>query len=319
MSQDNDDPPSRPDSAFDGALRSLGGLCEHQTAIEAAAASAAGLVQPHTTALQSALASLASLSQNRTAVEAAAASPAGLVQPHTTALQSALASLASLYQNRTAIEDAAISVAGALRSHPTTLRSALASMAGLYERESAVAAAAASTVSWAQSHQAAFQSAVTKLHSAQFGGLVAELTDPNRSVSGPVTQALEEVRNALNDGLRSTATSSAHEATAADPEWAPDEFTAALDAFIAVGLAGKDFLVNSMTLAWLLTLRQVDRAWGRKAARQALAGFIAAAATLVLTAWLVGDADKATSEALVMAAPLPLGILVAIWSKVGGK
>jgi hypothetical protein len=78
------------------------------------------------------------------------------------------------------------------------------------------------------------------------------------------------------------------------------EFDEALNACIALALLGKDFVVNG-TLACLVTVKEVLDLWGLKAARQAVAIFLSVGVTLVIGAWLVNDAHKSASDALVTA------------------
>jgi hypothetical protein len=80
-------------------------------------------------------------------------------------------------------------------------------------------------------------------------------------------------------------------------------------------LAGKDLA----TAAWLLTVRQIRWAYGHKAAGDALAIFIALAATFILAAWLVDDAHKPVSEAFIVAAAVPLAVLGLLWMGGRGK
>jgi len=102
------------------------------------------------------------------------------------------------------------------------------------------------------------------------------------------------------------------------PGGTQDDFIPTLDAFIALGLAGKDLTVNTTAVAWLLTVRQVHRVSGRKAARQALIVFIYVAITVAGAAWMVND-DMTPSEATFIAAAVPLTVLVSVWNKLGGE
>ncbi len=132
---------------------------------------------------------------------------------------------------------------------------------------------------------------------------------------------IEEASRALADSEFTAVESDGGSRMAADDVQADGDFTAALDAFIAVGLAGKDLLANT-ALPCLLTVRQVRRVWGYKAARQALAVFIAVTVTVFWAAWLVNDAGKAPSEALAIASAPPLAtlaVLVTVWGRGNGK
>ena len=81
---------------------------------------------------------------------------------------------------------------------------------------------------------------------------------------------------------------------------------------------GKDLAVNTTALAWLVTVREVNHLWGRKAARQALALFIYVAVTVAGAAWMLNH-GKTASEATFIAAALPLTVLVSVWNRLGGE
>ena len=75
---------------------------------------------------------------------------------------------------------------------------------------------------------------------------------------------------------------------------APEEVEGApslLDGLIAVGLAGRDLAINSTTLAWLITIRQVRRACGSAAARKVAVIMMATALTVVGILWSAADGE----------------------------
>jgi hypothetical protein len=149
---------------------------------------------------------------------------------------------------------------------------------------------------------------------AQYDVLVKKLDDPLLDSTSSVASTIADLGDALERSEHSAPAD--HGEQGSDPG---DEFIATIDAFIAVGLAGRDLVVNTTVLAWLIVVRQVDRVWGRKLARQALAIFITAAVTLTLTAWTVVEGNQPLSAAVVGAVGTPLSILMAIWGKLGGE
>jgi hypothetical protein len=151
----------------------------------------------------------------------------------------------------------------------------------------------------------------------RYDGVIGHLDFPLPPSLAPL---IEEAGRALAQSESPAVEGAAADEELTDDDAEPsDEFTTAIDAFVALGLAGRNLAVNSTALAWLLTVRQVERAWGRKAARQALATFIAIGVTLFGAAWLVNDANKHTSEAVLTTAAVTLAVLLHVWGKVGGE
>jgi hypothetical protein len=160
---------------------------------------------------------------------------------------------------------------------------------------------------------------VNRLFAAQYDTLVEHLDDPLPHSTESIAEALEDLGDALADAEREVAGPVTREAASEQlgGEFV-DEFATTLDAFIAVGLASKDLVVNTTVLAWLIVVRQVDRVWGRKAARQALAIFVTVAVTFALTAWTVMD-DQPLSVAVIGAVGTPLSVLMTIWGRLDGE
>ncbi|WP_139307038.1 hypothetical protein [Modestobacter sp. DSM 44400] len=132
--------------------------------------------------------------------------------------------------------------------------------------------------------------------------------------------AIEEAAGALADSDLTIV--DAEDDTGVADWYDAGEFASTLDAFIAVGLTGRDLVVNTWAVAQLATVRQVQQLWGRKAARMTLAVFISAAVTVAVAAWLVDNGDKSVSEAFTTAAVGTFGILavlLAVWNSIGGE
>lgn len=64
-----------------------------------------------------------------------------------------------------------------------------------------------------------------------------------------------------------------------------------LDALIAVGLTGRDLTINATTLAWLITIREVRRAWGSAATRKMVVVMLATSLTLLGVLWSAADGE----------------------------
>jgi hypothetical protein len=111
------------------------------------------------------------------------------------------------------------------------------------------------------------------------------------------------------------------EPAADEPADAPDSSESpatVLDALIAIGMAGRDLTINTSTLAWLITIRQVQRTAGSAAARKVAVVTLATALTAVGVLWSAADGE-APGAAIFAGLSCLVAVLVAVLPHLGGE
>lgn len=152
--------------------------------------------------------------------------------------------------------------------------------------------------------------AATLVFAEQYDRAAGEL---EHAMPSALVSAVEEAGNAM---VSSEEADDPRTPTASQEAQTAEHFAATLDAFIALGLSGRDLALNATVTSWLATVRAVQRASGYRAARRALGAFIWVAIAVTWAGWLVEDAGKSTSEAFT---DVMLPVLLAVWFTTGGK